>query len=258
MKKILRFSPLIALAAPLLAAAQVPAGINISAITPYSNSIIYVINYILVPVLMAVAFIVFLWGVYKYFIYGAASDTERATGKQFTFWGVIGFVVILSLWGIVNLLMGTFGLSVGKAPPAPTIWGGSAPSGAGYRGSSATLGGTPAQNAALNQQFSNAQSICNADSTSLDCQAARAAYSASYYSVNSNPSATIDNAQTTAVSAGADCTYSPCASGLSCNYDANRGYSVCEAGTSGADTSSTDQYYNYTDTTTYGDDGFTP
>lgn len=120
MKKIFQLAVLFAsLGAPLVAAAQT--GINLNAITPYSNGIINVINGILVPVLMAVAFVVFLFGVYKYFIQGAASDTERATGRQFTLWGVIGFVVILSLWGIVNIFMSTLGLSVGKAPAYPTI-----------------------------------------------------------------------------------------------------------------------------------------
>src|SRR3989344_1478976 len=100
-----------------------PTGININAITPYSTGIINVINNLLVPVLMAIALIVFFWGVYKYFIYGADNDGERETGRQFALWGVIGFVIILSLWGLVNLVMGTFGLSVGQAPPYPTIGG---------------------------------------------------------------------------------------------------------------------------------------
>src|SRR3989344_2209095 len=98
-----------------------PTGININAITPYSTGIINVINNLLVPVLMAIALIVFFWGVYKYFIYGADNETERETGRQFVLWGVIGFVIILSLWGLVNLVMGTFGLSAGTAPRFPTI-----------------------------------------------------------------------------------------------------------------------------------------
>lgn len=105
-----------------------PTGINLNVITPYSSGIINIINSILVPVLIAVAFIVFLWGIYKYFVWGGENESEKAEGRKFAMWGVIGFVIILSLWGIVNLVMGAFGLSVGKAPPFPTI-GGSAPSG---------------------------------------------------------------------------------------------------------------------------------
>ena len=101
---------------------SVPGGININVIRPYSNGIIDVINGILVPVLMAIAFIVFLWGVFKYFIFGASSDTERATGRQFVLWGVIGFVIILSLWGLVNIVLQTFRLSPGGGPPPAPIF----------------------------------------------------------------------------------------------------------------------------------------
>lgn len=133
MKTLFRITSLsafaVSLGAPLLAAAQVPTGINLNTIRPYSTGIVNFINGILVPVLMAVAFIVFLYGVYKYFILGAAEEKSRTEGRQFTLWGVIGFVVILSLWGLVNLVMGTFGLTIGGAPPPPTIWGQSGVSG---------------------------------------------------------------------------------------------------------------------------------
>ena len=98
-----------------------PTGINTTAIGSYSNGILYIINYILVPVLIGIAFIVFLWGVFKYFIWGGDDEAERSIGKKYVMWGVVGFVVILSLWGIVNLVMNAFGLTVGHAPPAPTF-----------------------------------------------------------------------------------------------------------------------------------------
>ncbi len=94
-------------------------GINLSVITPYSSGIINLINGILVPVLMAIAFITFLWGVYKYFIQGASSDTERETGRQFVLWGIIGFVVILSVWGLVAIVTNFFSLQTGGAAPKP-------------------------------------------------------------------------------------------------------------------------------------------
>lgn len=96
-------------------------GVNPSILQGYATSIIGVINSILVPVLIAIAFITFLFGVYKYFILGADSDTERATGRQFVLWGVIGFVVILSLWALVNIVMGTLNLSAGTRPRIPEL-----------------------------------------------------------------------------------------------------------------------------------------
>jgi len=94
-------------------------GINLGVVTPYTDGIINFINGILVPVLMAIAFIVFLWGVFKYFIYGADNETERATGKQFVLWGIIGFVIILSVWGLVTIVRDFFSLSFGGSAPKP-------------------------------------------------------------------------------------------------------------------------------------------
>lgn len=101
---------------------QSTGGINLGVIRPYSDGIINLINGILVPVLFAIAFIVFLWGVFKYFIWGGENESEKAEGRKFAMWGVIGFVVILSLWGLVNLAMSTLGFSTSTlAPRPPTI-----------------------------------------------------------------------------------------------------------------------------------------
>jgi ABC-type microcin C transport system permease subunit YejE len=123
MKKLLRASTYFALAFSLLVPYMaLAAGINLSAITPYSNGIIDLINKVIVPVLFAVAFLYFIYGVYKYFILGAANDAERETGRQFVLWAIIGFAVILSVWGLVNVVRTTFGFSdTGSAPHYPTL-----------------------------------------------------------------------------------------------------------------------------------------
>lgn len=111
---------LVALSVPSFAAAQT--GVDIARIKTYSNGFIDLINTAFVPVLFAVAFLVFVYGVYKYFILGADNDTERATGRQFVLWGLIGFAVILSVWGLVQILLDTFSITAGGTPPAyPTL-----------------------------------------------------------------------------------------------------------------------------------------
>lgn len=103
-------------------------GINTVYIQGYASSITGIINNILVPVLISISFIIFLYGIYKYFIKGAASDTDRKTGRTFALYGIIGFAVLFSVWGIVQIFMGTLGLNTGSVPPFPTI-GGSGSSG---------------------------------------------------------------------------------------------------------------------------------
>ena len=61
-------------------------------------------------VLYAAAFAVFFWGVVL-FILNTDDDTKRAEGKQWMMWGVIALFVMITLWGIVEVLVGTFHLS---------------------------------------------------------------------------------------------------------------------------------------------------
>ena len=233
MKKTFQLAAVLAtLATPLLAAAQT--GINLNAVTPYSNGIINLVNGILVPVLMALAFIVFLFGVYMYFIQGAADETSRATGRQFTLWGIIGFVIILSLWGIVNLFMGTLGLSVGQAPPFPTIGTGSyVPGGSTnlFPPGTGTTAGAMSQStaAALTTQNQQMTATCNSyGATSPQCQAAQTAYTQAYNSAQSGGGIGTQ---------GSSCTTSAnCVTGLICDTTTNPGFAYCAYATGGAGT----------------------
>jgi hypothetical protein len=81
---------------------------------------LYLINSVLIPVLFALAFIVFLYGIAKAYIFSAGDEEGVKKGHKLLLWGVIGFVVIISLWGIVNVVANTFGLSGSYAPPTPS------------------------------------------------------------------------------------------------------------------------------------------
>lgn len=82
-----------------------PPGIGYIACT-----IINTINGVLVPLLFAIAFIVFLYGVFKKYIWSRGDEAEVEVGHKLILWGLIGFVVMVSLWGLVNVVSSTFGL----------------------------------------------------------------------------------------------------------------------------------------------------
>jgi len=103
----------IATALPLVSSA---AATTITSVSDVGKFIIDTINNILVPVLFAVAFIVFLYGVFETFIIGARNDTAKEKGKGLMLWGLIGFFVMVSVWGLVNILTGTITLT--NTPPA--------------------------------------------------------------------------------------------------------------------------------------------
>lgn len=118
--QIMRAVSLAALAAPVSALAA--GEVNVSIAQRYAVNIIGLINSVFVPIVFAVAFLVFLWGVYKYFILGATEEKSREEGRSFVLWGIIGFVVIFSVWGLVAIVGSTFGLSPGGLPPDyPTL-----------------------------------------------------------------------------------------------------------------------------------------
>jgi hypothetical protein len=106
-----------AFALPLFALAQV----NGTSIGSLGSSIINLINSVLVPLVFAIAFIVFIWGVFQYFIAGGHDEEKRETGKSLMLWGIIGFFVMVSVWGLVNILRGSVSLNNTVPDYAPQL-----------------------------------------------------------------------------------------------------------------------------------------
>lgn len=75
------------------------------------SGIIGILNTVVVPLIFAGIFAVFIWGVVQYFFLHVDDEKARATGRQFALWGILGIVVLLSVWGLVNVLLSTLGIS---------------------------------------------------------------------------------------------------------------------------------------------------
>lgn len=72
------------------------------------------LNRILV-LMIGVAVVMFVFYIIKYFI---KADAERKEAGPYVMWSLIGFFVILSLWGLVNILQNTFDLKNENNQPA--------------------------------------------------------------------------------------------------------------------------------------------
>ena len=83
------------------------------------------INDTLIPILLAVAFLLFIWGLVQFFLVAGDDNSEaKAKGKSLMLWGIFAFVIIVSIWGIVELIAN--GLNLGNKesitpPRGPTI-----------------------------------------------------------------------------------------------------------------------------------------
>lgn len=62
-----------------------------------------------IALLIGVAFLIFLWGCAQY-IFNADNESARSEGKQHILFGIIGLVVIVSAYAIIQIAVGTFGL----------------------------------------------------------------------------------------------------------------------------------------------------
>ncbi|OHB10711.1 MAG: hypothetical protein A3G05_00980 [Candidatus Zambryskibacteria bacterium RIFCSPLOWO2_12_FULL_45_14] len=70
-------------------------------------------QFILNPLILlafAVALLVFFWGIFQ-FIASQTADTKREEGKRKIFWGLFGMFIMFSAYGLIRLVLGTFGIS---------------------------------------------------------------------------------------------------------------------------------------------------
>lgn len=93
-----------------------------STICGVASTVLYLINNVLVPVLFALAFTVFLYGIAKAYIFSNGDPEKVKEGHKLLLWGIIGFVVMISLWGLVNVVANTFGLYGASAPRTPVSY----------------------------------------------------------------------------------------------------------------------------------------
>lgn len=70
-----------------------------------------------VLLLIALAIIFFLWGVFKFMI---AEGDKKEDGKQFMLWGIVGIFVMVSVWGLVSILASTFKLETSRTLEIPS------------------------------------------------------------------------------------------------------------------------------------------
>lgn len=63
----------------------------------------------LILLLGAVAFVVFLWGVFEFVVH-AGDSAKRKEGKDAILWGLVGLVIIFGAYGIINVALESFNL----------------------------------------------------------------------------------------------------------------------------------------------------
>lgn len=75
----------------------------------------------LMTLMVGVALLVFLWGGFE-FVRAADSDQGREKGKQHMIWGIVGLLIMIAAWGIMEIALNTFDIALpgdGGSPQGP-------------------------------------------------------------------------------------------------------------------------------------------
>ena len=78
-------------------------------------------NGVLIPFILGIGFLVFVWGMFRFFIAGGANDEAKQQGKSLMVYATLGFVLIIVFWGVINLVATSTGLNGAVAPTVPTF-----------------------------------------------------------------------------------------------------------------------------------------
>jgi peptidoglycan biosynthesis protein MviN/MurJ (putative lipid II flippase) len=117
MHRLLKFSlPVSVFLTPALVLAQSGRGDGIPALLQQAMSIITS----LIPIVIGIAVLIFLWGVLKYVV--AKGEDEQKEARGVMLYGIIALFVMVSVWGLVNILGDTLNLNR-AVPPPPGIPG---------------------------------------------------------------------------------------------------------------------------------------
>jgi hypothetical protein len=113
MKNVLNSLPVAALAfaLPVIVSAQGNFPADGGDVGIFLQNVILFINGVLIPFLLGIGFLIFVWGMFRYFIAGGADEEARDKGKSLIVYSVLGFVLILIFWGIVNIVANATGIA---------------------------------------------------------------------------------------------------------------------------------------------------
>lgn len=94
--------PAAVLGLPSLATAQ--------SVQSFGTDFIDFINGILIPIVFSVALVIFIYQMVRYFIIDVNDADGRENARNYAIFSLIAFVLMVSVWGIVNLVVAGTGL----------------------------------------------------------------------------------------------------------------------------------------------------
>ncbi|HQU08070.1 MAG: hypothetical protein B7X04_03595 [Parcubacteria group bacterium 21-54-25] len=72
--------------------------------------LIFLLDTMVVPFIFGLAFISFLWGMVNYYFLSVGNAEKQHNAHVFMLWGILGMVLLFSVWGVVNLALSILGI----------------------------------------------------------------------------------------------------------------------------------------------------
>ncbi len=69
----------------------------------------------IIQVLFAVALVIFVYGIFDY-IRGADKPEVRRVGQEHMLWGIVGLLIMISVFTIIEILLNTLGVKGSDVP----------------------------------------------------------------------------------------------------------------------------------------------
>ena len=133
MRKALTLAALLGL--PLVSFAQ---SINLSPLERLLGAVAAIIG-ALVPILVTLALVVFFWGLVRY-LWDASGKGGHQKGKDLMKWGLLTLFVMVSVWGIIELMQRALNINENAQGKSPQIL---YPGAGGYRSVNSSNGNIP-------------------------------------------------------------------------------------------------------------------
>lgn len=109
--KYFRFLPVLVLLSPNLVFAQ-------TSLQTFIPNLVAFLSNVIIPFLFAIAFFVFVFNAFKYFILESANEEGREKAKNLVLYSVLAFLFLIIFWGIIDIVVNSTGLQ-GKNQPCP-------------------------------------------------------------------------------------------------------------------------------------------
>jgi len=72
------------------------------------------------PIVIGLAMLFFLYGLMK-FVLSAGDEEKKKEGQQIMIWGIVALFIMVSVWGLVNLLGDETGIDQGGSVEIPEV-----------------------------------------------------------------------------------------------------------------------------------------